>query len=359
MKIKIIHCILILFLCACSKNPQEPETKQEPVEDQIRPSRFWNFSLGESTVIPNNLNVPTYRWFPDGHIAIVKDQNADSMSQYIMFWSEFENYRSVGPTPYPEDQQLLQPTTSIFGGRGNWDGYNNGGSWLNSVFRKSDNTLIGFYHAEDHWYPRNADNIAWKSTGVALSNDNGLTWSDQGQIITSSTPKPESPTWGGSGDCCVIWNEADQRWICYYQNQQIHMAMSEDPDAAPGTWFKYYAGDFTEKALGGKASPISGLKNVPGSNPSVHYNTYLAQWIMVYHAWSPGCIYIAASVDGYNWTEPRQLVCSNEGGRTWYPTIIGESDVLAGKTARLYYAHFTENGSREFIGRDIIFNRID
>ena len=36
--------------------------------------------------------------------------------------------------------------------------------------------LIGFIHAEDHWYPRNSEAIAWKSIAVAYSYDNGETW---------------------------------------------------------------------------------------------------------------------------------------------------------------------------------------
>jgi hypothetical protein len=349
---KIILFILIFFLFACSKS------SEGPVEN-IQPSKNWTFTLGDITIIPNKLNVPTYPWFPDGHITIVKDDNADPNSRYIMFWSEWENYRSVGPTPFPEDQLRLDPKTPIFGGRGDWEGYNNGGSWLNSVYRQPDNRLIGFYHAEDHWYPRNKDYIAWKSTCLATSSDNGRSWENQGQIVTSSTPKPVSPTWGGSGDACVIWHKNDNRWICYYQNHWIHMAISDDPDATPGSWVKYYEGDFTENALGGKSTPLAGLKDVSGSNPSVHYNTYLQLWIMVYHGWNPRCSYIASSIDGYNWSKPRQLVCGPEGGRAWYPTIIGESDVLAGEMARLYYGNFAADESREFVGREMRFVRND
>ncbi|MBN2001158.1 hypothetical protein JW935_26685 [candidate division KSB1 bacterium] len=350
---KIIPFILIFFLNACKENPEEPVK-------EIQPSKNWTFTLGDITIIPNKLDVPIYPWFPDGHIAIVNDPNADAGYRYIMFWSEFKNYRSVGPTPFPEDQLLLDPKTPVFGERGDWQGYNNGGSWLNSVFRQSETQLIGFYHAEDHWYPRNKDYIAWKSTGVATSNDNGRSWTDHGQVITSSTPKPASPKWGGSGDCCVIWHENDNRWICYYQNQNIRMAISDDPDANPGSWFKFYNGGFPEMALGGKSTPLAGLSDVPGSNPSVHFNTFLKLWIMVYHGWSPACLYIASSVDGYNWSKPQQLVCGSQGGRAWYPTIIGESDVSAGEKARLYYADFSaDGGSRDFIVREIRFVRND
>jgi hypothetical protein len=96
------------------------------------------------------------------------------------------NYRSVGgPTPYPEDQKMLDPQEPVFGGRFDADAYNNGGMWLKSVFHKSGitknnnnndtNWLIGFYHAADHWYPRTRgdEHYSWKSMGAAISLDNG------------------------------------------------------------------------------------------------------------------------------------------------------------------------------------------
>jgi hypothetical protein len=90
----------------------------------------------------------------------------------------------VGPTPFPEDQLRLDPEEKVFGGRFDADAYNNGGMWLKSVFRESDitknndtdtNKLIGFYHAEDHWFPRTVgdDHYSWKSMGSAISFDNG------------------------------------------------------------------------------------------------------------------------------------------------------------------------------------------
>jgi hypothetical protein len=288
---------------------------------------------------------------------------------YIMFWSGFKNYRTVGgPTPYPEDQKLLDPQTSIFGGMiDDVDSYNNGGMWLNSVFRKSDifntsntNRLIGFYHAEDHYYSpgtSNDGNKAWKSMGMAISRDNGFTWRNKGQFITSSKTKPTTPTWGGAADGSIIWHEPDQRWICYYSSHK--MAISEHPEGLPGTWFKYYEGNFsTQPGLGGETTEIEGLKSVAGANPSVHYNTYLEMWIMVFHSWS-GCHYISSSMDAYEWSTPQEILCSeHEDGRTWYPTIIGESNVLAGETARLYYADMYD-GSRDFIGQEIVFTITD
>ena len=135
------------------------------------------------------------------------------------------------------------------------------------------------------------------------------------------------------------------------------MAMSEDPEGKPGSWYKWYEGDFSEPGLGGKETPIAGLRSRPGGNPSVHYNTYLKKWVMVWHGWDPPVIYIATSIDLIEWDEPHLLVESAVGGRAWYPTVIGETDREAGKKARLYYADIAADFSaRKFIGRDIEFS---
>ena len=54
-----------------------------------------------------------------------------------------------------------------------------------------------------------------------------------------------------------------------------------------------------------------------------------------------------------------------ENGNAWYPNIIGETDVLVGSTARLYYAEnigageHAGTGHRTFKGMDITFSRPD
>jgi len=306
--------------------------------------------LSNSEDVANPVGYPHMQWYPDGHISVLPNGN-----EYIMFWAEFESHRSVGTTQFVDGQYALQPSTAVFGSRGNFNTYDNGGSWLMSVLRKPNNDLIGFYHAEDHWFPHTTNDIAWKSIGVTLSKDNGKTWETGKQIITSFNPKPATPTWGGTGDCCVVWDHINSRWICYYQEQTISMAISYDPDGAPGTWKKYNPSGFTEDGLGGWQSPLPGLSSVPGGNPSVHWNTYLKKWVMVWHGWSPANIYISVSANGINWDTPKMIIVSEQGGRAWYPTIIGVTDVEAGNVAKIYYADFAPNGSRKFKSRTITF----
>jgi hypothetical protein len=214
----------------------------------------------------------------------------------------------------------------------------------------------GFFHAEDHWYPHTSNDIAWKSIGVTYSGDKGITWSEGNQIITSANPKPEIPEWGGTGDCCVVWDHINKRWMCYFQEHQISMAISTDPDGAPGTWQKYYQGDFTEDGLGGMQTVLPGLEQFAGGNPSVHWNTYLSKWVMVWHRWAPAVIYIAFSDDGVTWENGQSLIPSEIGGRAWYPTIIGETDVEAGQIAKIYYADIAADFSyRDFKVQTITF----
>jgi len=316
---------------------------------------YWNIHLGQKTYLDID-HLPYYKWIPDGHISVLPDGEG----KYMMYWSEFSNSRTTGDSQFPEDQKTLDPVDPVFGGRvgnaGPSNGYNDGGSWLMSVHRHNGDTLIGFYHGESHWYPRDGNFTAWKSICVAYSFDNGYTWEDQGPIVTSNTPKPETRRWGGAGDCCVIWDPVNNRWNCYHQEHNIRLAVSYDPLGAPGTWKKYYDGDFNEEGLGGMSTPISNLSNVGGANPSVHWNTFYEKWVMTYHGWDGG-IYITLSSDGVIWEYPKKII-SKQSYNRWYPTIIGETDTKAGRLARLYYAEFNSSG-RNMAARDILFDTTD
>lgn len=316
----------------------------------------FSYSLGNRDALKNEADVPVFPWFPDGHIPVLAEPDND---QYIMYWSEYENYRSFGDFPFPEYQYTLSPEEPVFGGRLEMERWDNGGSWLMSVFRQEGDNLLGFYHAEDHWVvATNPQGIAWKSIARTTSGDNGVSWSEGELIITSATTKPETPTWGGAGDNCVIWDHNNNRWLCYYQEHWLMMAVSYDVEGKPGTWFKYYNGAFNQPGLGGESSPIPGLISIPGGNPSVHYNSYLERFVMVWHSWVSTSIYISTSIDGVVWEQPRLLEANSGSRRAWYPTIIGQSDTEAGKIARLYYADIaTGFTSREFVSKALVFDK--
>ena len=362
MKIKLTFLFLVLVLFACGQNGEENTTLPDddnnndpeiplPRETVIGIDGSWKAEISGAREVFNTINYPHFAYYPDGRISVVPDGN-----QYIMFWAEFESHRSVGASQFVEDQLKFEPEEAVFGERGNFDSYDNGGSWLMSVYRQDGDNFIGFYHAEDHWYPHTSNDIAWKSIGVTYSNDEGKTWETGERIITSATPKPGTPTWGGSGDMCVVWDHKNDRWLAYYQEHNIFMAMSTDPLGRPGTWKKYFNGEFTEDGLGGQQTPLPDFLSAPGGNPAVHWNTHLEKWVMIWHGWDPANIYISTSEDGIRWDPPQTAISSDIGGRAWYPTIIGVTDVESGQEARIYYADIAPNFAfRVFKTRTIKF----
>lgn len=314
------------------------------------------FSLGPAHTLPNaRPHVPIYEFCPDGHISLVKDGE-----QLQMYWPGGTSYRTVGNSidAMTDPRAVLKP-----GPKGDFD---HGGAWLFTVYRIGGDELLGFYHAEDHAFTGDPSSkfIAWKSIARCTSYDNGKTWRKQGQIITSARPKPALPTWGGCGDFCIVRDEANKRWLCFYQEHFLCVAASEDADGEAGTWKKSYGGGFDEPGLGGRSTPIPGLTNYPGGNPSVCFNSFLKCWLMVWHTWDmnsphPNSIWLARSDDLLEWTSPRVVVKATGNERNWYPTLIGETDQSGGEKMRLCYAHFADKSAsdREFVVRDITFHR--
>lgn len=319
------------------------------------PSHAQDFSLGTPSVVPPpESGLPIYQFCPDGHTPYLKDGN-----QFQMYWAGSTSYRTQGDDLF--QMGAARPVLSP-GVKGSFD---NGGAWLYSVLRRNKNALIGFYHAEDHEFKGDPTSkfTAWKSVALTSSDDNGRTWRKIGQILTSSQQKPDMPSWGGNGDFCVVRDQKNRRWVCYYQEHFLCMAISMDAQARPGTWKKYYQGKFTEPGLGGRNSPIPTLATHAGGNPSVHFNAFLKKWVMVWHTWersssSPESLWISSSQNMLDWTAPRLLVKAQEEERLWYPTIIGQSDSEAGQRALLCYARFPEKSKseRQFVIRQIKFH---
>lgn len=320
-------------------------------------------------------SLPLNSYFPDGHTAMVPDG-----SGALVFAAGDNSYRieldstgSIKSNPsWPLTTPVLAKGTV---GEASYS-YDNGGAWLYSVHRVGNtNRLLGFYHAEDHWpgiQTSIADYtwIAWKSVALAISEDDGKTWQKRGQIITSSRPRPSHPEWGGVGDQCVVWDAAHQRWLCFYGSEATNglcMAQSIDPEGAPGSWFKFFNGSFNEPGIGGRESPVPGLGSILGANPSVHFNSKLNRWIMVFHSHddseleNPNSLFIASSLNLVQWDTPALFLApSSPYQRFWNPTILGSSDVSSGESATLYYGAWPDkkNPRRQMLVRDIVFDSI-
>jgi hypothetical protein len=141
---------------------------------------------------------------------------------------------------------------------------------------------------------------------------------------------PESWAAQGVGEPCVIADKSKKYLYCYYtdwgmrrkRGTQIMMARCLISDAArPGTWKKWYDGDFKERGLGGRDhAVISGGFPVDVHQPQV---TYVKQWdryVMVHsvgvgheiHGKPPrpkaSGIYVSTSKDGIHWIQPIRIM---------------------------------------------------
>lgn len=335
----IVYTAAALLLSACSFDyPEAENCILGPVTETIQPAG--TFFAG---------------YWPDGKLNLVK--NADD---WELFWAEAKDVKTTAATPWPQDHiSGLKSSNVVFGKDiSSIKDFNENGSWFIGVFPLDDHgKYAGFFHAESHW---SDDGVAHKSIGVTYSNDYGKTWEQGEPIIVDSQPKGSTPGWSGLGDGCVIRDEKNNRWICYYQGKTdfngncICMAMSEDPQGRSGTWKKWNGSSFTIDAYdsttktGGKNYPISTLAGKGGANPSVMWNTFLNQWVMVYHGWDPKVVYISYSRDAINWTRPAKLL-GDKSNPIWYPNLISsEGDKTGGQDVRLYFSYQQqENGKRK------------
>lgn len=308
------------------------------------------FVLGAARLLPEpEPKLPIYDYAPDGHCTVL--QMGDAL---MMFWPGHESYRTTGASIFE-----MRDCTKVLPAGGPTD-FDNGGAWLYSVFRRGERGMLGFYHGEDQKFPLDPECRwkAFKSIARCKSDDLGLTWSHRERILTSHEPKPEKGAWSGLGDHCTVWDEKNHRFVCFFQEGAILcMAMSDDPEGRPGSWKKWFEGGFTEPGLGGRATPIPAFAKHRGGNPSVQWNTFLNQWIIVWHRWE-GDLWISTSDDLVTWSAPKLLLGKpSDTGKVWYPTVIGESDKVGGKSVTLLYAEFPDVTSvrRHFLARKLVF----
>lgn len=237
-----------------------------------------------------------------------------------------------GQTP-----EAAKPLRSVLvpGGTNDFD---NGYAGITSVYSAGKaKALCGFYHAEDHvGMPKVSYNSdvhgAYWSIGLAVSRDNGNTFTKVGQIIRSSVSKQNvTKEHQGVGDVCVI-PEASNTWLyAYYtdlsrrkedQRATIAMARCRTTQAARrDSWFKYFNGDFKQRGLGGNESAVVTPPEDFPSEVFAPHVTYLPIWkkyIMVCNVLAfadfdrrvaeKSGIYFCHSEDGINWSKLEPLV---------------------------------------------------
>ena len=137
------------------------------------------------------------------------------------------------------------------------------GRWLNGALPVGD-VLYGLVHQEsgcdyDHGQTH-------KSMAMATSRDDGLTWTDLGDIITGVDPaRPGAIT--GEGDCTMVDGGDGYAYAYCLRNSDSRTIVARAPrdSLGPGNWRKFFDGGWDSDALGGQATAL-GFFGVASAN---------------------------------------------------------------------------------------------
>ena len=300
-------------------------------------------TLGPPVVVPVPQN-PVYYYANDSHVPFLPNSNGTAN---ITFWVDGVNFRSQGRTL--DTMGPIDPTNSVLSGaKGQFD---NGGVWLLDAIRRPDGVIVGFYHAEDHSCVPYTE---WNSTGVAISTNDGASFSKLGQIIGSPNP------WRGNGGLAantVLWDHLQNRWLAW---GGVHAFISTNRDAAPGTWYGYDTnGTFSVPMPCADERCLGKLPGLDGhcSSQAATWNSHLRRYLMLYTCWGKDReIFMATSTDGITWAPATTLLTLPAGEQLAYPFIIGTTSEWCGAEAWLVYQH--SPGTQPGRKRDIIQRRI-
>lgn len=260
-----------------------------------------------------------------------------------------------------------------------------GSTWLEAVVPAADGTWYGFYHNERA--ATGCDENGGKAVprlGAMRSTNRGVTWKNLGTILTMRRNTevcgtPNGYFAGGVGDFSAML-DADGEYLYFFYSQYVAADASQGVAVARMAWadrnapagkITVYDDDAwvpvrTVESTGAVVYPIaSPIFPVNGSwhddslpleafwGPSVHWNTYLNQYVMLLNratdmGWSQEGIYISFAPrldDPKLWSAPKKIL---DGGG-WYPQVFGlepetGTDKQAGSLARFYMS-----GSSEYL----------
>lgn len=256
-----------------------------------------------------------------------------------------DDMAQVGPSPAP-----------VVRAPGIGKDYDSAGSWMLAASRAPDGKLVALVHTEDHTFAQGLGE--WNSSGILLSEDDGQSWTNLGQVVGEA--KPEKGRFGGLDLRVMVWNRQRNSWIAY---SGAYAFESKDPHAAPGSWYGYYQGSFSQKIDPSQPAPplseMPGLKDVTWG--SLSWNSYFKKYLYIWRepGGFPSKIYMALSADALNWETPSVLVdvLLTPEQSVDYPNLVGESSSETGQDCRLIYAQSPSTGLRrkDMVERQIHF----
>lgn len=252
-----------------------------------------------------------------------------------------------------------------------WPG---GGIWMEAVVADIDGTFYGYYHNENIASGCDSGKMI-PSIGAARSRDFGTTWEPLGTVLAAPSLSYDCTTndkyfVGGVGDFSVQL-DADSRYLYLFFSQYVRTEQLQGVGIARMLWadrdrparrsLVYQQGRWMPAAarFGMERWIASAFPIFPAAEPfhdddkvvdafwgpSVHWNTYLEQYVMLLNRskdtdWNQEGIYVSYAkdlADPSGWSAPAKIL----NGGWWYPQVMGledsaGSDKVAGELARLF-----------------------
>ena len=250
------------------------------------------------------------------------------------------------------------------------------GVWMEAIIPDESGSWYGYYHHERAADECGRHDRQLPRIGAMRSSDNGLTWENLGIVLDAPAGSEACESsnrfvLGGIGDVTAAL-DADHKDVYLYFSQYTREGSSQgvaaariawaDRDAPAGKATVWNDGAWLPARESAEADHgweyPSGTPLVRSSRPfhdrsgtndvfwgpSIHWNTYLAQYVMLLNRakddqFGQDGIYVAFSptLDPRQWTAPVKIL----SGGGWYPQVIGNetgvgTDRTAGKRARFF-----------------------
>lgn len=247
-----------------------------------------------------------------------------------------------------------------------------------AVVRSADGqSLLMVYHGENH---QCGEGTSHNAIGLAVSQDNGLSWVKRGAIITndSSPYSCVGASFRGAGQPSVIASPDGRYWYAFYNEWPgdgggIRLARAERTSAGQvGRWWKFDGQGFTVPALGG--GPGAAVINPPAGADflafaSVSLNAAVGRYVAVLVGRNG--FYFTSSTDLLHWEEVKLLWFSRDltlvnwmtAGQQWryYPSLLSAdtaSQLQTSANTYLYYALNTvqSGGGHQMYRRRVVID---
>jgi len=225
--------------------------------------------------------------------------------------------------------------------------------------------LLATYHAELPVDP------LYAALGLAASTDNGLTWTDLGEIIRLNQAYTVGLDGFEIGDGPLVLSPDHTYFYLYFPdwiaNGTLHvtdeqgvnttthvsvararvdavLAAAFGPEPHHAVPFqKFYEGNWIlQPAIGGASTDLSSNSQFQGYL-DIHFSNYLQRYVMIIS--NDTDFAYAESADGLHWTLP--ILLGTFGPIAAYPTAVGLGDDphTLGQTFYVYFTHLPVNGN--------------